>query len=77
MKGKLIENVLYGSVALCLIAQIVIGKNYILGQGLYLIANIIGVVRTFSMKRPIADKIKDTCFLAVTIGLIGLYLLHR
>ena len=77
MKDNIVANLLYISLALCLIAQIIIGGNYIAGQSLYLIANLIGVFRTFTMKRPVPDKVKDSCFLAVTIGLIVLYYLKR
>lgn len=73
MKNKIVENALYVTLALCLIAQIIIRGSYITGQFMYLAANLIAVFRTFSLKRPIADKVKDTCFLAVTAALIGYY----
>jgi hypothetical protein len=77
MKENILANLLYISLALCLVAQIIIGGNYIAGQGLYLVANLIGVYRTFTMKRRTPDKVKDSCFLAVTLGLIILYFLKR
>ena len=67
---KIFENSLYISLTLCLIGQIVIGGNYLLGQGIYLIANSINIIRTFALRRPTSDKVKDVCFLGVTIGLI-------
>lgn len=74
MKKFIIENVLYISIALALVAQVVIGGDYLLGQGLFLIANAINITRTFLMKRPLADKVKDSCFFGVTLGLIILRL---
>ena len=75
MKIKIFENVLYISLALMLIGQIVIGGNYIWGQILYLVANTINLARTFAMKRPLADKVKDSCCFAVTLGLIILWVI--
>ncbi len=72
MRKFVLENVLYISIALALVAQVVIGGNYLLGQGLFLIANTINIIRTFMMKRPLADKVKDSCFFGVTAGLIAL-----
>lgn len=74
MKKFIIENVLYISIALALVAQVVIGGDYLLGQGLFLVANAINITRTFLMKRPLADKVKDSCFFGVTLGLIILRL---
>lgn len=74
MKKFVIENVLYISIALALVAQVVIGGDYLLGQGLFLVANAINITRTFLMKRPLADKVKDSCFFGVTLGLIILRL---
>lgn len=74
MKKFILENVLYISIALALVAQVVIGGNYLMGQGFFLIANSINIIRTFLMKRPLADKVKDSCFFGVTLGLIILHL---
>ena len=51
-------------------AQCVVGKNFIIGQSIYLIANSISVFRDFALSRPTADKIKDVCCLSLTRGLI-------
>lgn len=75
MKDKVIDNILYLSIALCMAAQIVIGPSYLLGQGLFLMANTINLFRTFAMGRPISDKVKDVCFWALTAGLIVHYFL--
>ena len=74
MKNTILENILYVSIALALVAQVVIGGDYLFGQGLFLVANTINIVRTFLMKRPLADKVKDSCFFGVTLGLIILRL---
>lgn len=70
MKDKIIDNILYVSIALCMAAQVVIGPSYILGQTLFLLANTINLVRTFLLKRPLSDKVKDVCFWGLTVGLI-------
>lgn len=75
MKEKIFENVLYVVIVLLLAGQILVGKNYLLGQGLYLAANTIAMTRAFALNRPIADKIKECCFFGVTAGLIFLRLL--
>jgi len=75
MKEKIFENVLYVVIVLLLAGQILVGKYYLLGQSLYLCANAIAVARSFALKRPTADKIKDSCFFGVTAGLILLRLI--
>lgn len=76
MKEKIFVNVMYASLAMMLIGQIIIGGNYLFGQGLFLVANTINVIRAFILHRPIADKVKDSCCFAVTLGLIGLRLIQ-
>ena len=44
------------------------------GQGAYLLGNIINVIRDFKLGRPRADKVKNICFTAITVGLIILYI---
>lgn len=67
---RMIVNASYLVLALLLIAQCVVGKNFVVGQYIYLAANGISVLRSFLLKRPHADKIKDTCCLALTTGLL-------
>ena len=62
---------LMGSIA----GQVTIGASFLLGQGLFLAANIVALTRNFVLHRPIADKIKDSCLTAITIGLIVAFLL--
>ena len=67
---KLFENLNYIVLMGLIIAQCVIGKWYLVGQGIYLFCNIISVTRSIVLKRPKADKIKDFSCTAITIGLI-------
>lgn len=69
-KQRVFENFGYVVLMGLIIAQCVIGKWYILGQCIYLACNVISVVRSFVLKRPKADKIKDFSCTAITIGLI-------
>ena len=71
---KLFENLNYIVLMGLIIAQCVIGKWYLVGQGIYLFCNVISVTRSIVLKRPKADKIKDFSCTAITIGLILLAL---
>lgn len=64
----------YIVLALTILGQMTVGAVYLVGQGLWLIANIITVVRDFALDRPRADKIKNTCMLCITIGLVAIRL---
>lgn len=64
------ENLQYVSLALTIAGQVVIGPMWILGQTLWLIANVIAVARDFCLSRPMADKVKDVGLTALTLGLI-------
>lgn len=70
---KFFENIYYVVIALLILAQCVIGPNYLLGQGMYLGANIISLVRCYALDRPASDKVKDYACTAITLGLIYLY----
>lgn len=67
---KRIENMQYWVLVLLIVGQCTVGENFYIGQFVYLAANIISVSRSFALARPAADKIKDTCCLAITIGLL-------
>lgn len=67
---KIWENLAYVGLGLCIIANIAVGYLYIFAQSLYLISNSICVARDFKLQRPIADKVRDISFLAITIALI-------
>ena len=70
MSNKTVENLNYIVLMGLIIAQCVIGKWYLVGQGIYLACNLISATRSFVLKRPKADKIKDLSCTAITIGLI-------
>lgn len=67
---RLFENLNYVVLMGLIIGQCIIGKWYLLGQCVYLLCNMISVTRSFVLKRPKADKIKDCSCTAITIGLI-------
>lgn len=75
-KEKFWENSMYAVIVLLVIGQITVGWLFYVGQGAYLIGNIISVLRDFKMDRPKADKIKNLLFTAITIGLIMLRMLN-
>lgn len=67
---KTFENLQYFVLMGLIIAQCVIGKWYLIGQGIYLLCNVLSVVRDYILDRPTADKVKDYSCSAITIGLI-------
>lgn len=74
MKEKVFENLGYVGLVGLIVAQCIIGKWYIAGQATYLFCNLIFLSRSFILKRPHADKIKDCSCTAITVGLILLAL---
>jgi len=73
---KMIVNLAYVAIALTVIGQVTVGRNFYIGQVAYLIANIVNCGRDLALGRPRADKIKNFTFLGITIGLIVLNLLR-
>lgn len=65
----------YLNLALTIAGQYVIGASYLIGQGAWLVANCIAVIRDIVLKRPAADVVKDVAMTAITVGLIAVYLL--
>lgn len=70
MKEKIFENLQFVTLALLIVGQCTVGANFYIGQGVYLLANLISVARCFVLGRPVADKVKDSVCLGVTVGLI-------
>ena len=68
------DRALYFVLALTILGQMTIGLSYLVGQGMWLVANLITVGRDFALNRPRADKVKDICMLTLTIGLIAIFL---
>lgn len=74
--NKFWENLGFVVLALLIVAQCVVGGNYLYGQLCYLAANLLAITRSFKLKRCAGDKVKDCSCGALTLGLIGLYLLR-
>ncbi len=72
---KFFEVINYLVLILLIVGQCTVGSNFLVGQFIYLTANLISVTRCFVLKRPVADKIKDCSCLAITMGLIGIKIL--
>ena len=64
------ETIGYITLLLCVIGQITVGWYFILAQSLYLLANIIGVIRDIALKLPRANLVRDIVFTGITIALI-------
>jgi hypothetical protein len=67
---KIWVNSQYVVLALTMLGQIAIGSNYYVGQGLWLVANLITFGRNFVLERPRADKVQGGFMLALTIVLM-------
>ena len=68
---KIFENeVGYFIMFALIVAQCTVGEWFFFGQAIYLIANIVNVVRDFVLNRPKSDKIKNVSFSAITVSLI-------
>lgn len=64
------ENAQYLVLFLTVVGQILIGANYYLGQGVWLVSNAITVSRNIKLDRPKADKVQGWFMFALTFGLI-------
>jgi len=71
---KFFENSYYFVIALLILGQCVIGPSYLAGQAIYLVANVLSLIRCYGLKRPHADKVKDYICTALTTGLICIYI---
>ena len=60
----------YLNLARTIAGQVIIGGSYMLGQGVWLVANIIALARDFTLQRPTADKVRDAAMTALTAGLM-------
>lgn len=72
---KFFEVINYLVLMLLIAGQCVVGANWIVGQFIYLAANMISVTRCWVLKRPVADKVKDCSCMGITSGLIVMELL--
>ena len=55
---------------LCVIGQNTVGWYFIFALSLYLLANILGVIRDIALKLPRANLVRDIVFAGITVGLI-------
>ena len=62
------ENLQLLCLGLTIAGQILI-SNYIVGQSIWLVSNIICLARDFALNRPAADKVKNATMLALTATL--------
>ena len=74
-KEKFFESLMYLVLVLLIVGQCTVGSNFLIGQSIYLSANIIAVIRNFVLHRPMADKVKECLCMAITIGLIAIKVL--
>lgn len=58
-------------------AQCVVKADFLIGQFVYLFANVLAFVRCFILRRPVADKVKDGCMLGITVGLVVMTMLEE
>lgn len=72
---KFFEVINYFVLVLLIAGQCVVGANWMIGQFIYLAANVIAVVRNFVLKRPMADKVKECSCMGITSGLIVMEML--
>lgn len=63
----------YSTLAMCIFGQIAVGYWYLLAQFVYLVSNILGTVRDFALDLPMANKVRDIAFTAITAGLIVIW----
>ena len=70
MKERIWKEFNYIILISLIIGQCVVKSSFLIGQFIYLFANVLSFTRCFILKRPVADKIKDGCCLGITTGLI-------
>lgn len=74
LQNNIWEIVGYLCLALCVVGQITVGYIYLPAQIMYLVSNALAVYRNYALNLPRANKVKDICFTAITIGLILIYI---
>lgn len=68
------ENIAVLCFALTVLGQGLVGGFYLVAQVVWMVANVINLIRDFVLKRPKADKIRDAGLCALTTVLIILRL---
>lgn len=73
---KIFKELNYLVLVALIVGQCVVKADFLIGQFVYLFANILSFVRCFVLGRPVADKIKDGAMLGITCGLVGMVVLE-
>lgn len=74
-KEKRWENIALLCFGLTVLGQGFCGSLYLLAQTIWLIANILSLIRNRILQRPLADCLRDSGLIGLTITLITLRLL--
>lgn len=69
------ENLQLAVLAGTITGQCIVGASFLIGQIIWLVCNIVALIRDFMLHRPPADKIKNAALTGITAGLIIAYLL--
>lgn len=72
-KETILEIIGYISLAMCVVGNLTVGYFYAFAEWLFLISNTISTIRSFALKQPNADKIRNITFLGMTIALLILF----
>lgn len=64
------ENLQLLVLALTILGQMTVGIWFLVGQGVWLVANLIATTRDFILRRPFADKLKNIVLTTITLSLI-------
>ena len=64
---KLVESLSYVQLAIVVSGQLIMSINPLLATTLFFLGNCVAVGRCFGLKRPMSDKIKDCCMLAISV----------
>ena len=73
---KVWANLNYFVLVALIVGQCVVKVDFLIGNFIYLGANILSFLRCFVLARPVADKIKDGCCLGITLGLVVMTILE-
>ena len=73
---KIWTNLNYVALVALIVGQCVVKVDFLIGNLIYLGANILSFSRCFVLARPIADKVKDGCCLGITLGLVIMTILE-
>lgn len=72
-KFDLMETFGYAGLALTILGQCVIGINYLVGQGCWLLANGLYLTKAFKQDLGRAEIVRNVAMSAITAGLMIIY----